>query len=295
MKISRLLISDFLLGTHWRGRLRWAIWLVSLGAVVALGVFRAATDAEFAVASLALFPVLAIAWGYGIRSGLFMAALAAATWVFGDIASGRQFSAAWVPWANGITRLLTYGMVAYLAGGIRLLAEREHADAGKDSLTGLQNRRAFIATGKAEVYRARRYARSPAVLFLDLDNFKELNDTLGHDTGDAALCATARTMLNVLRTSDQVARFGGDEFAILLPEIGYDAAVDVGHKISVAVNNTLEHFPTVRASVGVAWFEHATCSFEAMLKAADELMYEAKRSGKGNVRSRKFDASYIVN
>ena len=83
---------------------------------------------------------------------------------------------------------------------------------------------------------------------------------------------------------------GGDEFVVLLPEVGYDAAVKVGRKILVEVNNSLRDFPPVKASIGVAWFGEIDRSFPAMLKAADELMYEIKKSGKADVRSRRFTA-----
>ena len=81
---------------------------------------------------------------------------------------------------------------------------------------------------------------------------------------------------------------GGDEFALLLLEIGYEAAVEAGRKISIAVDIALQGFPPVKVSIGIAWFGEADRSFPAMLKAADELMYEVKKNGKDNVRSRRF-------
>lgn len=287
-------LSGLVYATPWRGAMRWVAWLVSLGGIAALGLFRTATDAELSIASLALLPVIVVAWGFGIRSGLFASLLAAAMWVVGDIASDRHFSAAWIPWANGATRLTTYGLVAYLVDRVHLLAKFEHENAMTDALTGLRNRRSFFAAGQAEVDRASRYGHSLAVVAVDLDNFKKLNDTLGHDAGDAALRAAGRSMLSALRASDHVARIGGDEFAILLPEISYDAAAAVGRKISVAVNKALEAFPPARASIGVGWFPEAVGTFDAMLKVTDKLMYEAKRSGDDNVRLRRFDSSHIV-
>ena len=258
--------------------------------LLVLGALRAATDAEFAFASLAVLPVLVIAWIGGKRNGLFAAFLAAAMWAVGDIASGRQFSALWIPWANAVTRLMTYSLVALLAAQLRTQLEREHEHATQDALTGVQNRRAFLEAGGVEVERAARYAHPLAVVFLDLDDFKQLNDTKGHDAGDAALRTTASALRDVLRSSDRVARLGGDEFAVLLPEIEYDAAVETGQKISVAVNSALRDFPPVKGSIGVAWFGEVDRPFPAMLKAADEVMYEAKESGKDDMRSRSITA-----
>lgn len=278
----------FLLGTFWTRGLRWAAWLVCVSTILLLGYLRTATDAEFTFASFAVVPVLVIAWIAGKGSGLFIAFLSAAMWWVGDIASEREFSAQWIPWANAITRFVIYCLAALLVAKVRQQFDREHEQATRDALTGLPNRRAFLEAGKAEVERVKRYLHPLAVVFLDLDNFKQLNDTKGHAAGDAALRATAKALVATLRSSDRVARLGGDEFGALLPEIGYDAAVESARKISVVVNRALEAFPPVKVSVGVAWFGVADRTFSAMLNAADELMYEVKASIDDNVRSRRF-------
>lgn len=280
--------SRVLLGAFWTGWRRRVAWLACIAIILLLGVLRTATDAEFTVASLELLPVLFIAWIAGTRGALFLAMLAVAVWVAGDIVLGRQFSAPWIPWANAATRLMTFGLVAFLADQVRVQLERAHRYATQDALTGLQNRRAFLDAGSGEVDRSKRYAHPLAVVFLDLDAFKRLNDTLGHEAGDIALQATARALRSALRSSDRVARLGGDEFAAILPEIEYDAAVEAGRKISVAVNRALQDFPPVTASIGLAWFGEVDRSFPAMLKAADDLMYEVKESGKNGMRSRRF-------
>lgn len=286
MKKAR--ITYFLLGTFWTGWRRWAAWSICVSAIFLLGELRAVTDADFTFASLAILPVLVIAWIDGKKNGLLVAFLAAAMWAVADMVSERQFSTPWIPWANAVTRLMTYGLVALLAAQVRLQFEREHEHATQDSLTGLKNRRAFLEAGASEVVRSKRYAHPLAVVFMDLDDFKQLNDTKGHDAGDAALQATAKALHGALRSSDRVARLGGDEFAVLLPEIGYDAAVEAGRKISVAVNAALEDFPPVKVSIGIAWFGESDRLFPAMLKAADELMYEVKESGKHDMRARRF-------
>jgi len=184
-----------------------------------------------------------ISWVGGRRNGLIAASLAAVIWAVSDIALERQFSAQWIPWANGLTRMMTYSLVAILAAQVRLQFVKEHELAMLDSLTGLQNRRAFLEAGESEVERARRYVHPIAVMFLDLDDFKKINDPLGHDAGDLALQATAGALLRTLRSTDRVARLGGDEFAALLPETGYEATVETGRKICSAVNGALGNFP----------------------------------------------------
>ena len=173
---------------------------------------------------------------------------------------------------------------------MRKQVEREHLYARRDELTGLQNRRAFLEAGMFEVERARRHGHPLAVLFLDLDNFKKLNDSRGHRAGDAALRAVAIALQRTLRSSDIVGRLGGDEFSILLTEITYDDAVTAGTKIFESIKQVLADFPPVTVSIGVAWFGFIDMFFADMTKAADELMYEVKGSGKDNICFRKIDS-----
>lgn len=281
-KTSPIPVSAFWIG--WR---RWTAWLICIAAILLLGAVRISTDAEFTFASLALLPVIFIAWIGGKKDGLCLAFVAAAMWAVADFATEQKFSLPWVPWANAVTRLLVYSMVAYLAARVRLQLDREHQLATVDALTGLQNRRAFFAAGAAEVERSKRYAHPLAVAFLDLDDFKQLNDRNGHAAGDAALQAAAAALVRSLRLSDRVARLGGDEFAVVLPEIGYDAADVVARKIFTAVTGALRDYSPVKASLGLVWFGEIDRPFTEMLKAADELMYEVKGSGKNNMRSRR--------
>ena len=266
---------------------RRSLWPLNLAVLALLGSLRLATEAEYYFASLAILPVMAMAWVYGRKDGLVLSFLAAAMWVISDLASERDFVYAWLPWAAALTRFITYGLVAVLVAEMRTLLAHEREEAMHDGLTGLLNRRAFLELGDVESMRSLRYDHSLAIVFIDLDNFKQLNDTRGHLAGDAALRATAHALHTKLRLSDSVARLGGDEFAIALPEIAYDAAVDAGRKIATAIGAALTAFPPVTASVGVAWFDRACPRFDSMVAAADKLMYEAKRRGKGDFVARR--------
>lgn len=264
---------------------RRVLWPLNIAILVLLGSLRLATEAEYYFASLAVLPVMATAWVYGRRDGLALALLAALMWVIADVGSGA--GSGWLPWANVTTRFITYAIVAVLVAEMRALLARERDEAMHDGLTGLLNRRAFLELGDVESMRSLRYEHSLAIVFIDLDNFKQLNDTRGHLAGDTALRTAAHALHTKLRLSDSVARLGGDEFAIVLPEIDYDAAVDAGHKISHAITAALAEFPPVTASVGVAWFDRACPRFDAMVAAADNLMYEVKRNGKGDFVARR--------
>ncbi len=275
---SHYLLPDF--WTLWR---RIFVWIICIGALTSLGLVQHATDAEFALTALIFFPVIVITWINGQRGGLIFAFIAAATFAVGDITSEKQFSSEWIPVANTATRLITYGLLALLITQLRQQYIRQRELASRDSLTSLWNRRAFLEIGHNEVDRSIRYLRPLSIVFLDLDSFKQLNDTQGHEAGDEALQATAKAILGTLRSSDQVARLGGDEFAILLPEVGYEEAGKAGRKIFLALERALEKFPPVTTSMGIAWFETVDRPFPEMLKAADELMYTAKSDGKNGI------------
>lgn len=289
--MKRLADPDFLAETLWTGWRRSVVFAACVAAIVLLGAVRNATDAELAFASLAMLPVLVVAWLGGNWYGLILAALAAAMWMVADIYSGRTFSSSWIPWLNAIVRLLTYGLVVVLVCKVKAQFAFEREYATHDALTGLLNRRGYLAQGLLEVARSKRYTSHFTVVFMDLDNFKALNDGKGHAIGDSALQATSRALQAATRTSDLVARMGGDEFAIALPEIDFDSANIAAHKIFKAVNRALDAYPPTRASVGVAWFQESGIPFADMLKCADELMYAVKASGKNNILMRRFSGS----
>jgi diguanylate cyclase (GGDEF)-like protein len=257
--------------------------VLCIACVILLGVVRKETDAEFAFASMALLPVLAISWAGGMWPGLSMSLLAASMWAISDALSDQHFSSGYIPWLNAAVRLFTYGLVVALVTKIRTQLDSEREQASTDALTGLHYRRALMDWGLSETRRANRYGNAVTIVFLDLDHFKALNDTRGHLVGDAALKATAQALKEATRSSDFVARLGGDEFVVVLPQADYPSAVTAGQKIFDTVGKAMAAFPPAGASVGVAWFACAESSFEGMLQSADALMYSAKSTGRNNL------------
>ena len=267
---------------------RILIWFLSLLATAALGFLHIVTEAEFAFAAAAVLPVVAVAWVGGRRDGFIFSALATCMWFSIDLLTERHDGHLWIiPPVNAFTRIATYGLISHLVAQVNILLAREQEMASHDALTQLLNRRSFFAEGDDEVSRSQRYNHPIAVAFLDLDNFKTLNDKQGHEVGDRALKAVADALRHSLRLTDRVARLGGDEFAVLLPEIAYTAASEAGQKIAAAVDAAMKPYPPVSASVGVVWFETARGSFQSMLSAADALMYEIKQAGKHGVRTQR--------
>ncbi len=169
-----------------------------------------------------------------------------------------------------------------------LLHERALAQASEDGLTGLLNHRAFQDRTEQEVARARRGGHPLAVVMIDLDGFGAINNAYGHQAGDVTLVAVACCLRAQTRQADVAARYGGDEFALLLPETDLDEAVSLAERIRAELSRlTMVQGPRaihVTASVGVAAMpDHATTR-EHLIGAADRASYAAKRAGKNRVR-----------
>jgi diguanylate cyclase (GGDEF)-like protein len=175
------------------------------------------------------------------------------------------------------------------------VAERRAADeraahlgelAATDGLTGLFNRRHFVERAEAEIARSRRRPRPLALLMLDIDHFKAVNDHHGHDVGDAAIVALARTCQKRVRGADLVGRLGGEEFGLLLPETGLADARAFAEALREAVaairipidNGAL----ALTVSIGISEIARAG-TFEALMKQADLALYEAKRTGRDRI------------
>ncbi|MEK9802379.1 MAG: EAL domain-containing protein, partial [Curvibacter sp.] len=177
--------------------------------------------------------------------------------------------------------------IAYL----RDLTERKQLEeslrhqATHDELTGLPNRWLFQLQLRQALLRAERADRRVAVLFIDLDHFKTINDTFGHAAGDALLVQAGRRIHRLLRASDTLARMGGDEFAVLLSEIGHpDEAVSVAVKILACLQDSFD-LPDQQiysgASIGLAYFPDDAKDSDTLLRFADMAMYQAKQTGRG--------------
>lgn len=165
-------------------------------------------------------------------------------------------------------------------------ARRVEYIAHHDSLTDLPNRGFFSNMLNQMLAQAKRYNRQLAVLFLDLDRFKLINDTLGHDAGDELLKEVARRLKQAVRESDVVARLGGDEFVVLLPEqCDEDSLVIVAHRVLDSISrpyNLLGNDFRVTVSVGISRYPEDASDEQSLLKNADMAMYHAKENGRNN-------------
>jgi diguanylate cyclase (GGDEF)-like protein len=173
----------------------------------------------------------------------------------------------------------------------RRRAERRASDletlAAVDFLTGIYNRRHFETTARAELARCQRYMRPLSLLMIDIDHFKAINDRLGHAAGDRVLQNVAALCRTEKRDSDVVARIGGEEFAVMLPETAETAAVQFAERLrqQIAVSSPTFYGEKVAVtiSVGISGASIRTSGIQALLRQADQALYEAKRSGRNRV------------
>jgi diguanylate cyclase (GGDEF)-like protein len=153
-----------------------------------------------------------------------------------------------------------------------------------DPLTGCYNRRSFEMQLDKEILMAKRTSQPLSLLMLDLDRFKHLNDTAGHDAGDDALRQLANCFRQELRGIDSAARFGGDEFALILPQAFSEGALIVAERVRARIEQILiPAFGNLTASIGIASFPANATSKTELFRAADDALYAAKRSGRNRV------------
>jgi diguanylate cyclase (GGDEF)-like protein len=176
-----------------------------------------------------------------------------------------------------IDRLVTECVVAYFDRATSELAHR----ARHDQLTGLLHHQAFLGELELEVERARRYKHGLALVFIDLDNFKAINDTLGHPEGDQALQRFAVSLRGSLRASDLAGRMGGDEFAAYLVEIDEESVPRFLDRVHDRIDELVEQgeLPTASSfSAGCAKFPDEAADVDSLFRLADSRLYEAKRA-----------------
>ncbi len=184
----------------------------------------------------------------------------------------------------------------HVLGVIQDITERKELEAKleqearTDSLTGIANRRYFLELAGHEFARARRYKAKLSALMLDLDHFKEINDTYGHQVGDLILTKLVQVCRNAMRGEDVIGRLGGEEFGILLPETTREKAGEVAERLRHAIASAevrVEQGPPVRftASVGAATVRDDDPDIMALLGNADQALYAAKDAGRNTVRA----------
>ncbi|MBV9125886.1 MAG: GGDEF domain-containing protein [Planctomycetes bacterium] len=249
-----------------------------------LGLVDYLSSWELSLSPFYLLPVFWVAYYAGKWPAILISCLAALVWSGVDLATGPVFVHSVFYFTNFVVRLCLFLILIYLLSAWRSNLALVQSLANTDPLTGVPNRRHFYEMAAIEVKRAARYHRPFTVAYLDLDNFKKVNDSQGHHAGDRVLRTVAETLRTNVRAMDLVARMGGDEFAVLLPEADYEGAASFLKKIQDRLQEAVAKGPgPVTFSIGAATFLSPAQSVEEILSRADALMYLAKRSGKNQL------------
>lgn len=255
---------------------------VLLVPLVAVGDYLAGP--EFGFSLFYLIPIVFVARVGGRVSSWFTAVLAALAWMVIDVLTGPAYSTVLAPMWNMFTRLAFFSLSLIAIRNYEGRVASAELQALSDPLTGLRNRRYLHIMLSAARARLDRYNRPLTLAYLDVDDFKRLNDTYGHQVGDDVLRRIAAVLMEFTRDTDTVARVGGDEFVLLLPEAKPADARPVLERIRRALDQ-LEgpHGSQVSFSIGACTFYQPMASVEAMIHEADERMYQVKRAGKNSL------------
>lgn len=268
------------------------VGIISIGLI---GFLDYLTGNELAFSLFYLLPITSATLASGRRAGLVMSFLSALTLLAAEIAAGQNYSHPFAYILNTLIRTLFYGVVAYLIGELQKLRKEEQLAARTDFTTGAINARYFNELLQMEISRIRRYPHPITLVYMDVDNFKLVNDLFGHKMGDEVLRCIVSELKSQLRSTDTVARLGGDEFVLLLPST---RQADARLVVSKIYANLLEKMKQrnwpVTFSMGAVTCEFSPYSAEQLVNIADEVMYEVKNSTKNDIRFRTWEGDRLV-
>ena len=266
------------------------IFNFSMILVLILALIDFITGFEISFSIFYLVPISIAAWYHGRTGGILISIISSLAWLLVDFSSGHHYSNAIIPVWNTFVRFGFFILTSYLLSALKMRLQNEQRLARTDQLTGIMNAGAFKEAAKIYFDLAARHHHTVALAYIDLDNFKTINDTTGHTEGDRVLKIVASEMNNGIRSVDLIARLGGDEFAILLPETDCTGAQFVFNKIRQRLIRlaNMESWP-VGFSIGVAVFKTVPKSIDSAVKIADALMYRVKAAGKNQIIFQVYD------
>ena len=264
-------------------------FIVLLGVLIVLLVAIADYRAGPGIFSFLIYylvPIFLVSWFVNRRWGFLMCSLSAFAWLISDLKAEASDVFSPIPYWNMAVKFGFFFLTASVVSELKKSMLAEKMLARTDDLTGLTNHRFFLELAEMELKRNRRYGRPFTLVYLDVDDFKKVNDRLGHNAGDNLLKKTAEALKGSLRNTDVVARLGGDEFAVLMPETSDDASRTVLGRMRemLLADVRKKDGSSVTFSIGALTFKKPPDSLEEAIKNADRLMYDVKSGGKNGLK-----------
>ena len=261
-------------------------FIIAIGYIIigVLGIIDTLTGKELDFSLFYVIPILIVTWHTGLGPGIAFSLISALVWLLSDVLSGNVTLLSIYAW-NTLTRLGFFLTIAFLLSRLLTVLEHEREIAHTDYLTGALNSLFFYNVLQMEINRCLRYKNFFTIAYIDLDNFKTVNDEFGHATGDEVLCFVVNQIKNSLRKVDVVARLGGDEFALLMPETNQKSAQVVLSKLqhNILAGMQKNNWP-VTLSIGVLTCIDTPPTANEAIKKVDDLMYSVKKSSKNNIK-----------
>jgi len=260
--------------------------------VLAIGVLDTLSSYDISISVLYLLPIILIAWYEGGFSAALTSIYSAITWATSDLVSGHIYSHMTVRIWNTLMVLGMFLIVAYSITTVKKLfiKEREHADT--DDLTGLANIKFFYEQARIEISRSSIYKRPLTLAYIDIDNLRHINDTLGHIAGDYLLHEAAQVIRSTLRPTDIISRLGGAKFAVLMPETNNENAMVIMNKVQEHLLDVVKKNGwLVTFSTGVVTCDGPTYTLDELIAKAEALMNAARETGGNVVKSKILDLS----
>lgn len=267
------------------------IWIASFCSifVIIVAIIDHITGYELSFSIFYGIPVAIASWYSNKLMGIIFSILSAIIWASIDYTSGQVYNHEWILFWNMGVRLGFYMVISILLAELKIHLEFEKKLARTDALTGIMNAHAFREAVNNLLGIAVRYQQPYSIGYIDLDNFKQVNDISGHNTGDQVLKTVGTVLSKNIRTSDLAGRLGGDEFAVLLPLTDTIGTKEVfGNIKEQLLIKVKEKGWPIGFSAGIAIFINSQVNSEEAFKKADELMYRVKKSGKNDFLYQEF-------
>jgi diguanylate cyclase (GGDEF)-like protein len=252
----------------------FATWILFILILACVNYIDYITGPDLDVCFLLMIPTFLISWRFGVKSGLGVSVFCSAASMVANYGDPLLSTHPLIAWLNMLTLAIYLAVFAVIVHTLRVEIELREKLARTDSLTGLLNRRAFDEAIQHEMNRLTRFKRPFTLLVLDLDKFKAVNDTRGHAAGDELLKSVSRVLTGSFRETDIVARIGGDEFAVLLPETDSETALTAIVKLEENIRGmALGSGYPVSASMGFVTNSYPPIPHEKLFEEADRRMY----------------------